>query len=260
MLFGSVPEVAGYEHLIVVRDGSLYLLPFDSLVNAEGKYVAETHVVGYAPSATSYYLLKQQLSRSRQSQRALFGVGGVPYEQSNLKPIGVNRGYDPSGFANLPSSKEELESAASAIPGGDNTLLLGQNATESAIKKANLDRYLILHFAVHGMANRKQPDSAALVVLSDPAEGEDGFLQASEIVHFHLRADLVVLSACETAVGPVQGEEGIATLSRAFFIAGANAVISTLWSIDDSASLLLMKRFYAHLGAGLPPSSALAFA
>ena len=70
-------------------------------------------------------------------------------------------------------------------------------------------------------------------------------------------ADLVVLSACDTAVGPLQGQEGIANLSRAFLLAGARTVVSTLWQIDDSSSLFLMKRFYAHLSANRSAASAL---
>ena len=85
------------------------------------------------------------------------------------------------------------------------------------------------------------------MLLSDPRTGEDGFLQASEVVQLHFDADLVVLSACDTAVGPLQGQEGIANLSKAFILAGARTVISTLWQVDDNSSLFLMKRFYAHL-------------
>ena len=66
-------------------------------------------------------------------------------------------------------------------------------------------------------------------------------------MHLHTNADLVVLSACDTAVGRLQGEEGIANLSLAFQLAGAKAVVSTLWTIDDTTALYLMKRFYAHL-------------
>ena len=88
-----------------------------------------------------------------------------------------------------------------------------------------------------------------LVLLSDPPAGEDGFLQASEIVQLRLNSDLVILSACDTAVGPLEGEEGIAALSRAFLLAGARSVVSTLWSIDDTFSLFLMKQFYKHLAA-----------
>ncbi len=89
---------------------------------------------------------------------------------------------------------------------------------------------------------------------SDPAHGEDGFLQASEIVQMRLNADMVVLSACDSALGPVEGEEGIAALSRAFLLAGARSVVSTLWSIDDTFSSFLMKQFYGHLAANMPPA------
>ena len=95
------------------------------------------------------------------------------------------------------------------------------------------------------------------MLLSDPRTGEDGFLQASEVVQLHFDADLVVLSACDTAVGPLQGQEGISNLSKAFILAGARTVISTLWQVDDSSSLFLMKRFYAHLRRSDPPPSRL---
>jgi CHAT domain-containing protein len=99
-----------------------------------------------------------------------------------------------------------------------------------------------------------------LVLLSDPAAGEDGFLQSSEIVQLRLNAELVVLSACDTAVGPLEGQEGVATLSRAFLLAGARTVVSTLWSVDDESSAFLMKRFYAAVSNGLPPTESLAVA
>jgi CHAT domain-containing protein len=93
--------------------------------------------------------------------------------------------------------------------------------------------------------------------LSDPAAGEDGFLQASEIVQLPLKSDLVILSACDTAIGPLEGEEGIAALSGAFLLAGARSVVSTLWSVDDTFSLFLMKQFYKHLAAHESAAAAL---
>ena len=115
----------------------------------------------------------------------------------------------------------------------------------------------MFHLAVHAIANETRPDRAALVLLSDPINGEDGFLQTSEVVQLPLNADLVVLSACDTAVGPVQGEEGVETLSRAFLLAGARTVVSTLWSIDDDTTLYLMKSFYAQLARKKPVPYAL---
>ena len=134
---------------------------------------------------------------------------------------------------------------------------MGPSATEAAFKAASLNEYRVIHLAVHAFADSTFPDRAALVLLSDPSLGEDGFLQASEIAQMRLQADLVVLSACETAVGPLQGQDGIANLSRAFLMAGARTVISTLWEIDDSSSLFLMKRFYAHLSTNQSAASAL---
>jgi CHAT domain-containing protein len=97
-------------------------------------------------------------------------------------------------------------------------------------------------------------------MLGDPAGAEDGLLLAPEIAQLRLRSNLVVLSACDTAVGPIQGQEGVSTLARSFLLAGAQNVISTLWSADDTSSLTVIKQFYAHLASGAPPASALASA
>ena len=137
-------------------------------------------------------------------------------------------------------------------------LLLGDDATESAFKKESNHR--VIHLAVHAIANETRPERAALVLLSDPAHDEDGFLQASEIVQLPLNADLVVLSACDTAVGPLEGQEGISTLSRAFLLAGARTVVSTLWSVEDETTLYLMKTFYSELNRKKPVPDALAAA
>jgi len=118
----------------------------------------------------------------------------------------------------------------------------------------------MFHLAVHAIANEARPDRAALVLLSDPKSRDDGFLQSSEVVQLPLNADLVVLSACDTAVGPVQGEEGIETLSQAFLLAGSRTVISTLWSIDDDSTLFLMKSFYGQLAEKKTPQYALRIA
>jgi len=184
----------------------------------------------------------------RPARQALLGVGGIPYDQTaDLNKLAKMRGYTNDALVSLPASKEEVLAADAAVRTGTNTLLIGPTATKSAFKHSNLDQHAIIHLAVHGVANEKHPDRAALILLSDSSSGDDGILEASEIVHLQLNADLVVLSACDTAVGSLQGEEGIANLSLAFMLAGAKNVVSTLWSIDDTSTLYLMKRFYAHL-------------
>ena len=256
-LLRPIPEAAQKETLVIVRDGRLHLVPFEGFVDESGRYVVETHTVIYEPSATSFYLLTQGRRQPHTFAHALFAVGGVPYNPSELKQASLTRGYDANALSDLPGSKDEVLAAEAAIHSPTDTLLLGSKATESALKRADLAQYRIIHLAVHGFASNADPNRSALVLLSDPAAGEDGFLQASEIVQLHLNADLVILSACDTAIGPVEGEEGIAALSRAFLLAGAKAVVSTLWSIDDTYSLELMTHFYRHLAAHKPAADAL---
>ncbi len=259
-LLQPIPEATEKENLIVVPDGRLHLIPFDALVDGDGKYVVDSHSVTYAPSATGFVLLTKQERRARTFSHTLFAVGGVSYPGGELKQAALTRGYDPDNLTDLPASADEVETAESTVHGQSDTILLGPAATESAFKRADLAHYRYIHLAVHGFASNVDPDRSALLLRSDPAHGEDGFLQASEIVQMRFNADMVVLSACDTALGPVEGEEGIAALSRAFLLAGARSVVSTLWSIDDTFSSFLMKRFYGDLAKGAPPGIALATA
>jgi CHAT domain-containing protein len=143
---------------------------------------------------------------------------------------------------------EEVKSAAQLM-GADARMKLGDDTTKTAFYEAHPESFRIIHFAVHAFTDIKQPDHAALILRDDPPRS-DGLLDAAEIMRLHVRSQLVVLSACDTAVGRLQGEEGIANLTRAWLAAGAESVVSTLWSVNDTFSLYLMKRFYAHLAAG----------
>ena len=140
---------------------------------------------------------------------------------------------------------------------GASQLLLETDATEAVFKALPLEKFRMVHLAVHGIANVQFPDRAALVLGTSPASSDDGLLQVREIRDLPLRADLVVLSACETGSGKLLGEEGIASLERAFLLAGAKAVVASLWTADDIYTIALMKRFYQHLAAGSDKGSAL---
>jgi CHAT domain-containing protein len=249
-----IREAGQKQNLVVIRDGQLHLLPFDALEDSTGRYVGDSHIVAYAPSVTSFYVLSHEAATI--PSHPLLAVGGLPYSQTKVRPIAFFRGEDEEPLGDLPYSKQEILAANSAIA-GKNKLLLGANGTESAFKHATATRYGIVHLAVHGFPDEADPEQAALALLPDSSEGEDGFLHASEIAMMHLDTNLVVLSACDTAVGPIQGEEGIATLSKAFLLAGARAVVSTLWSADDTSSLFLMEQFYSHIATGDSPAAAL---
>jgi CHAT domain-containing protein len=245
ILLGEVPEGPRIKQVTIVRDGQLHLVPFDALIDGSDRYLVQSRRVVFAPSATSFFLLRTT-SKAKTTPQGLLAVGGVPYGQSDTK------------LGDLPSSKDEATAAAMGLPNRANVLLLGKSATETAFK--NSVEHRIIHLAVHAVANETIPESSAFVLLSDPLHGEDGYLYPSEIVQLPLNADLVVLSACDTAVGPIEGEEGISTLSRAFLLAGSRTVISTLWSIDDDSTLYLMKVFYAELARNIPAPEALSVA
>jgi CHAT domain-containing protein len=117
--------------------------------------------------------------------------------------------------------------------------------------------FRIIHLAVHGVASTRFPNRAALVLGSAPASGEDGLLQVREIQDLPLSAELVTLSACDTGQGRLLGEEGIASLERAFLLAGAKAVIASRWIVDDTYTIALMKRLYQHLVDGEDKGAAL---
>jgi CHAT domain-containing protein len=148
----------------------------------------------------------------------------------------------------LPAANDEARAVGALLSGSTGTVLIGAAATEAAIKKQPLQDYRVLHFAVHGIPSTRFPARSALLV--QPADGEDGLLQAREILALRLRAGLVTLSACETGSGSLQEQEGVASLVRPFLAAGARSVVANLWAADDQFSLSLMREFYSALAAG----------
>jgi CHAT domain-containing protein len=251
--------------LIVVPDGKLNILPFDALRNSEGKYLLESHVVTYAPSATVLYLLRSHRA-SEGPTRNFLGVGGVAYSSpvqdgnsssaANASNVADFFGVNAVRFPDLPGSTQEVVEA-SAIIRGSSQLLLNRDATEAAFKALPLGNFRIIHLAVHGIANASFPDRAALVLGTSPNSGEDGLVQVREIRGLSLHSELVVLSACDTGSGRLLGQEGIASLERAFLLAGARSVIATLWPADDTFTIALMKRMYQHLADGDDKGAAL---
>ncbi|MGA7410598.1 MAG: CHAT domain-containing protein, partial [Bryobacteraceae bacterium] len=262
-LLGAIPEVLNKKQIVIVPDGALHLLPFDALIEPSGHQLIESHDVAYSPSAASFTLMTEHASKTGDYGRDLLAVGGIPYSSSHslsASDLGSPATLGQDLLRDLPNSELEIDEAKATMPEGETTLLTGPQATEGAFKHADLARYRIIHMAVHGIANQKDPDEAALVLLPSPATSDDGFLHAAEIVMLNLHTDLVVLSACDTGVGALEGEEGVANLARAWLLAGSRHVISTLWSVDDTSSLFLMRRFYAHLSKEKSPLHALTLA
>jgi CHAT domain-containing protein len=266
LLLGAIPELERKPRLIVVPDGRLHLLPFDSLINDKGDYLLSSHVVATAPSSTVLHLLRSRLEGA--GSLPLLAVGDVSYpggasivatNTAAAKPSRIpTRGlYDLSGerLPPLPGTAEEVATVAS-IAGPRSIVLTGSKATESTLRSQPLDRIRILHLATHGISSTDSPERAALVLARGTAD-DDGLLQAREISELNLGNELVTLSACDTGAGRLVGQEGIVNLVRAFQFAGARTVVASLWAADDVFTTSLMKRFYGNLAKGLDRGAAL---
>jgi len=264
VIIDSIPEIGKKHRIVVVPDGILHLTPFDALPYGQGTFLGDQRTITTAPSATVLHLLRSNATRVAQPARLLV-VGNVNYPGSAggtaSGPRETRGMFDPTGsrIANLPSTAEEI-AAAVEHAGPRSVVLEGKAATEKSFKNQPLSSFSVLHLAVHGVADSKFPDRSALVFGADPASHEDGLLQVREIDTLRLNADLVVLSACDTGAGRIQGQEGIANVVRAFLFAGSRSIVSTLWEVDDTFTAALMKRFYANLASGRDVGEALRLA
>ena len=156
----------------------------------------------------------------------------------------------------------EIEAAAILDLVGDDAVLAatGLAANRDFIFSAPLDQFRVLHFATHGHLDNAHGELSGLVLSQFDAEGNpvDGFLWSHELYELELNAELVVLSACQTALGEEIRGEGILGLTRGFFFAGAERVLVSLWNVGDEATARLMSNFYRGLfQRGLPPAEAL---
>ncbi|HEX6865505.1 MAG TPA: CHAT domain-containing protein, partial [Thermoanaerobaculia bacterium] len=259
-LIGPVAElVERSERVLILPDGPLHRLPFGALVRNTGstaRFLIEEKPLHTALSLTVYITLRVSAPAAGPIQLVAFGDPLIPKSLQAKNDLGPGlRGFD---WSSLPYSRSEVERIAGAYPGAAR-LYLGKEATEERAKTVRGAR--ILHFATHGYTDDRTPLDSALVLTipEELSQGRDnGLLQVWEIFEsVRLDADLVVLSACESALGRELSGEGLVGLTRAFQYAGARSVVASLWSVADQVTAELMARFHRHLAAGLPKDQAL---
>jgi tetratricopeptide (TPR) repeat protein len=247
--FGALwPRLAGRSRLWLIPHGPLVGLPPALLRDAQGVAFVDRFDVVLLPSASVWQRAaaapRQALSRSR----ALF-FGGLPADAPTH-----------ARFARLPAlfaATRELERCPKLLPASD--LLVGARAREAALhqlaQNGRLSRYGLLHFSTHALSDAVRPGRSALMAIADPpatawsafvaTAASDGALSAIEIADtWRLRAELVTLSACETALGREIAGEGYVGIAQSFLQAGARALLISQWAVDDEATSLLMEEFY----------------
>lgn len=256
LLAPAAARLAKAEAAIVVPDGVLFELPFEVLLTADpskGGWSDQPFLVRqvttiYAPSATVYASLKSSGGDATYA-RDLLAVGDPDFTTL------VSNGDAP--LAPLPFAVEEVEAVSAKVKGDRKLVLTGRNARESTVKrelKNGAPR--VVHLATHGLVDATEPERSSVVLAA--GENEDGYFHTLEILATPTRSRLVVMSACETALGKVSRGEGVVGLSRAFLASGAGSVVASLWAVSDESTAELMKTFYDRmLGKKHPASRAL---
>ncbi|HEX5042916.1 MAG TPA: CHAT domain-containing protein [Candidatus Polarisedimenticolaceae bacterium] len=248
------PRLATARTVLVLPDGALNLLPFESLVVRAGADAKASRfwldagpVLRYAPSAT----LARDLARRP-----------VPPRASDLALVVSDPAYPSGGpLGRLPGTAREAEAVQDALRGAAEVERLQGNAAREPAVRSALPGKRYLHLATHGLLDPGEGELFAGLALTpppSPAGGEDdGFLRLHEIYGLRLDADLAVLSACESNAGRVVAGEGVFALSRGFLVAGARRVVASQWPVDDASTASLMGELYREMAAGSDAAFAL---
>ncbi len=265
------PEYADFnnniENIIIVPNDSLSLIPFETLLTEKRTddyhnfsnypFLLQKYSISYAPSVTMLYNKINYNYENTSNKVAIFAPifsdndsiiidkSYSEFETENaLRTIKESCFTDNNGsIKELKYSKLEANKIKKIFnPNAHKYMYRG--ASEEIVKSDIMQEYKIVHFATHGEANTEKQYLSKVVLTQDSTSKEDGMLHANEIYGLNWNADLVTLSACQTAAGKVQNGEGVMDLSRAFFHAGTNNVLASLWSVNDKSTAVLMIQFY----------------
>lgn len=242
-------EIGGKTKIVLAPDAALWELPFQALIDASNKYLVESAAVSYAPSLSVLSEIKRKRidGGSAKIDGANLVAFGNPARHTSIRTDGTTASRPvsmSSEFADLPEAERQVKALSALYGTSRSQIFTGAGATETEFKRAAAS-YKILHLATHGVLDDASPlYSYVLLSQRDEKSGEDGKLEAWELMRMNLSANLVVLSACETGRGRVSEGEGLIGLSWAFFVAGSPTTVASLWKVESAATTELMLGFY----------------
>lgn len=261
-----VEPVAGFlkKEVIIIPDGPLNNLPFEVLLSNAPRnarnfstypFLLHEHVFHYCYSATMLRQMSTKTHRQTPQGHLLavapfFTGDSLPVVDTSFLPLVLRKGLDP-----LPYSGEEI-ARAKAWSGDPSLVLIGKAATRQRFLE-EAGKYKILHLATHGKADEADGDFSFLALALVSPNEDENFLYGKELYNLTINADLVLLSACQTGIGEKRRGEGIFSLSRAFAFAGAKSIMTSLWNVNDHATMQIMDVFYRELGNGVSKNMAL---
>ena len=248
VVIGPISHLIKDEQLIIVPDGSSFLIPYAAPLDQNSRYLSERLRIRLAPSLTSLSLLSE-CPEGRHSTSGALLVGDPWIETVRLKSR-ENRKL--KRFPQLPGAVKEIKMIGQIL---NVEPLIGKNATKEQVL-SRLNSVSLVHIAAHGSAKRGEILLSPNPGSSEPPEKKDFLLTMTDVLNAKLDAKLVVLSCCHSGRGKIKAE-GVVGIARAFLGAGARSVIASLWAIDDEATLTFMEHFYKHLVKGQSASKSL---
>jgi CHAT domain-containing protein/tetratricopeptide (TPR) repeat protein len=237
VVLGPVAGRLTTRRLLIVADGALHYVPFAALPlpgRRDDTLLLAEHEVVHAPSASVLLELRREAAPRTPATKTIAVLADPVFGDA---------------YPRLPHTRLEARNILALVPKNQSFRALGLDASRGTVTSAALADYRIVHLATHAFADTERPELSGLVLSLRNAggEAEDGVLRLHDIYGLELGADLVVLSACQTALGKEIRGEGVVGLTRGFMYAGARTVVASLWSSPDVATSELMTRFYRHL-------------
>ncbi|MEH2105931.1 CHAT domain-containing protein [Nostoc sp.] len=231
--------------VIFIPQGTLFEIPFAALYDNQAKqYLIEKHTILTSPSVQALDMLHKRQQKGKLNNKVLQNKDWLILGIEEAKPkklcsqnVQLNK---------LPGAKQEAKDIASVLFQGEAM----EEKTEAAVRQ-KMPQARMIHLATHGLLNNCEedaevPGAIALDGSGEEGENNDGWLTASEISQMKLQAELIVLSACDTALGRLTGD-GVIGLSRSALAAGSSSAIVSLWKVEDYSTAFLMKEFYTQL-------------
>ena len=266
------------KRIAIVADGVLQFMPFPALQNPNSaeKVLADDSATIVLPSASVLAQLRENTKNIEPQNNKIAIFADPVFDQTDSRISGnskveklelssnlseVKRDFNfGNSLPRLLFSRQEARSIQLLSNNDQTVVKMDFDASVQNLETSDISQYRILHFATHGFLNTARPEFSGLVLSLFDKNGrqQDGFLSLNDIYNLELSSDLVVLSACQTALGKEVRGEGLIGLSRGFLYAGSKKVIASLWKVDDAATAEFMKLFYRnHLGKKLPASTSL---
>ncbi len=247
----ALAELKGKTKIVVVPDAALWNLPFQALINAQNRFLLEDYVLSYAPSLTALREMRKIAgirAGKVDNEKTLLAFGNPVFAADSAGETQTNNAVlrGDQTLAPLPDAEKEVKSLADLYGVQRSRIYVKGEAREDRAK-AESKNFRVVQFATHSVFNDANPLYSYLLLSPNPASGDDGLLEARELMNLNLSADLVVLSACETARGRVSAGEGLTGMTWALFVSGVPTTIASQWKVSSSGTTQIMLDFHRNL-------------